>query len=151
MSTKTCVLSVAKSPQDYQVFRISPHDTNRLAIIFDPSTADISLTLCVEIFDVGGKTPPNRHNWAVELFYVLQGEGVAECDGKIVGIQAGDSLLVPPRGIHEIRNTGPNRLYVLCIMIPNEDFAEQIRRGLPSELDEEDWQVLSHAPKRSLF
>jgi mannose-6-phosphate isomerase-like protein (cupin superfamily) len=151
MSTKTCVLSVAKSPQDYQVFRISPHDTNRLAIIFDPSTADISLTLCVEIFDVGGKTPPNRHNWAVELFYVLQGEGVAECDGKIVEIQAGDSLLVPPRGIHEIRNTGPNRLYVLCIMIPNEDFAEQIRRGLPSELDEEDWQVLSHAPKRSLF
>jgi mannose-6-phosphate isomerase-like protein (cupin superfamily) len=151
MSTKTCVLSVAKSPQDYQVFRISPHDTNRLAIIFDPSTADISLTLCVEIFDVGGKTPPNRHNWAVELFYVLQGEGVAECDGKIVDIQAGDSLLVPPRGIHEIRNTGPNRLYVLCIMIPNEDFAEQIRRGLPSELDEEDWQVLSHAPKRSLF
>jgi mannose-6-phosphate isomerase-like protein (cupin superfamily) len=151
MSTKTCVLSVAKSPQDYQVFRISPHDTNRLAIIFDPNTADISLTLCVEIFDVGGKTPPNRHNWAVELFYVLQGEGVAECDGKIVEIQAGDSLLVPPRGIHEIRNTGPNRLYVLCIMIPNEDFAEQIRRGLPSELDEEDWQVLSHAPKRSLF
>jgi hypothetical protein len=37
------------------------------------------------------------------------------------------------------------------MMIPNEDFAEQIRRGLPSELDEEDWQVLSRAPKRSLF
>jgi hypothetical protein len=68
MSTKACVLSVAKSPKDYQVFRISPHDTNRLAIIFDPSTADISLTFCIEIFDVGGKTPPNRHNWAVEMF-----------------------------------------------------------------------------------
>lgn len=151
MSTNTCVLSVAKSPKDYQVFRISPHDTNRLAIIFDPSTADISLTFCVEIFDVGGKTPPNRHNWAVELFYVLQGEGIAECDGKVVPIQAGDSLLVPPRGIHAICNTGSKRLYVLCIMVPNEDFAEQIRRGLPSELDEEDWQVLSHAPKRSLL
>jgi mannose-6-phosphate isomerase-like protein (cupin superfamily) len=149
MNPNTCVLSVAKSPKDYQVYRISPHDTNRLAIIFDPSTADVSLTFCVEIFDVGGKTPPNRHSWAVELFYVLQGQGIAECDGKVVPIQTGDSLLVPPTGIHEIRNTGVKRLYVLCFMIPNEDFAELIRRGLPSEFDEEDWDVLSRAPVRS--
>jgi mannose-6-phosphate isomerase-like protein (cupin superfamily) len=151
MSTNTCVLSVVKSLKDYQVFRISPHDTNRLAIIFDPNTADVSITFCVEIFDVGGKTPPNRHNWAVELFYVLQGEGIAECDGKVVSIHAGDSLLVPPRGTHEIRNAGSGRLYVLCMMIPNEDFAELIRRGLPSELDEEDLQVLGQRAIKSLY
>ncbi len=149
MSHSTCVLSVAKSPQDYQVFRISPHDTNRLAIIFDPTTADISVTVCVEIFDVGGSTPVNRHTWAAELFYVLKGEGIAECDGRVIPIQAGDSLLVPPTGIHKICNTGTTRLYVLSIMVPNENFAEQIRRGLPSELDEEDWQVLSHTQERS--
>ena len=151
MSANACVLSVAKSLKDYQVFRISPNDTNRLAIIFDPSTVDVSLTFCVEIFDVGGKTPPNRHSWAVELFYVIQGEGVAECDGRVVEIRGGDSLLVPPQGIHEIRNTGGQRLYVLCIMIPNENFAELIRRGLPSELDDEDLQVLSRVPAKSLF
>jgi mannose-6-phosphate isomerase-like protein (cupin superfamily) len=142
MSDTACVIPVYKAPKDYQAFRIGQHDTNRLAIVFDPNAASVSLTVCVEIFDVGGKTPPNRHQWAVEMFFVLKGEGVALCDGKIVPIYTGDSLLVPPTGIHEIRNTGSDRLYLLCIMVPNEDFAELIRRGIPTELDEEDLRVL---------
>jgi mannose-6-phosphate isomerase-like protein (cupin superfamily) len=137
------MIPIAKSPKDYQAFRISPGDTNRLALVFEPTTANASLTLCVEIFDVGGKTPPNRHQFAVEMFFILKGEGVASCDGKTLPIRAGDSLLVPPTGIHELRNTGVGRLYALCIMVPNEDFAELIRSGTPVELDEEDLAVLS--------
>jgi mannose-6-phosphate isomerase-like protein (cupin superfamily) len=136
------MIPVIQSPKDYQAYRISPHDTNRLAIVFDPRTANASLTICVEIFDEGGKTPPNRHQFAVEMFFVLKGEGLATCDGKTVPIRAGDSLLVPPTGIHEIRNTGSGRLYALCIMVPNEDFAELIRSGIPVGLDEEDLRVL---------
>lgn len=142
MNTR-CMIPVTKSPKDYQAYRISPQDTNRLAIVFEPVTADASLTFCVEIFDEGGKTPPNRHQFAVEMFFVLKGEGLASCDGKTVQIRAGDSLLVPPTGIHEIRNTGSGRLYTLCIMVPNEDFAELIRSGIPVELDEEDFRVLN--------
>ncbi|MFB2892624.1 cupin domain-containing protein [Aerosakkonemataceae cyanobacterium BLCC-F50] len=140
-----CVIPVVKSPRDYQAFRISPHDTNRLAIVFDPTTANFSLTLCVEIFDIGGKTPPNRHNLAVEMFFVLKGEGRASCDGKTVSIRAGDSILVPPTGIHLIENTGTERLYALCFMVPNENFVELIRSGTPVELDEEDLRVLSRS------
>ncbi|MGK7925965.1 MAG: cupin domain-containing protein [Spirulina sp.] len=136
------MIPTLKSPKDYAAYRISPQDTNRLAIVFDPKTAATSLTFCVEIFDPGGKTPPNRHNIAVEMFFILKGQGEATCDGKTVSIQAGDSLLVPPTGIHEIRNTGAGRLYALCFMIPNEDFVELIRSGTPVELDEEDFQVL---------
>jgi len=138
-----CMIPVIKSPKDYQAYRISPQDSNRLAIIFEPATADASLTVCVEIFDEGGKTPPNRHQFAVEMFFVLKGEGLASCDGKTIPIRAGDSLLVPPTGIHELRNTGKGRLYALCIMVPNEDFAELIRSGIPVELDEEDLRVLN--------
>lgn len=141
MNTR-CMIPVVQSPKDYQAYRISPHDTNRLAIVFDPKTADASLTICVEIFDEGGKTPPNRHQFAVEMFFVLKGEGLATCDGKTVPVGAGDSLLVPPTGIHELRNTGSGRLYALCIMVPNEDFAELIRSGTPVELDDEDLRVL---------
>lgn len=137
-----CMIPAIVSPQDYQAYRISEHDTNRLAIVFDPSIAHASLTVCVEIFDPGGKTPPNRHNIAVEMFFVLKGEGAASCDGKTVPLHPGDSVLVPPTGIHEIRNTGSGRLYCLCIMVPNEDFAELIRSGTPVELDEEDLRVL---------
>lgn len=143
MNSSRCMIPVIKSSKDYQAYRISPHDTNRLAIVFEPATADASLTVCVEIFDEGGKTPPNRHQFAVEMFFILKGEGLAICDGKTVPIQAGDSLLVPPTGIHELRNTGSGRLYALCIMVPNEDFAELIHSGTPVELDEEDLRVLN--------
>ena len=139
---ESCVIPVVKTPMDYQAFRISPQDTNRLAIVFDPVVANMSLTYCVEIFDRGGKTPPNRHQLAVEMFFILKGEGLANCDGKQVKIQAGDSILVPPTGMHVIENTGEGRLYALCIMVPNEDFAELIRSGTPVELDAEDIAVL---------
>ena len=139
------MIPVSKSPQDYQAFRISPGDSNRLAIVFDPTAANSSLTVCIEIFDAGGKTPPNRHLFAVEMFFVLKGEGRATCDGKTVTIKAGDSLLVPPTSTHVIENTGNQRLYTLCIMVPNEDFVELIRSGTPVELDEEDMRVLGRS------
>ena len=141
MNTR-CMLPVAKSPADYKVYRISPDDTNRLAIVFDSAIADDSLTVCVEIFDPGGKTPYHRHNFAVEMFYILKGEGLAVCDGKNISLRAGDSLLVRPTGIHEIRNIGSGRLYALCFMVPNEDFSELIRNGIPDSFDEEDLSVL---------
>lgn len=142
MDAFRCMIPVAKSPQDYQAFRISPGDSNKLAIVFDSATANASLTVCVEIFDVGGKTPPNRHQFAVEMFFILKGEGKASCDGKTVSICAGDSILVPPTGTHVIENTGTSRLYALCIMVPNEDFTELIRSGTPVNLDDEDIAVL---------
>ena len=142
MHATQCVIPIIKSPKDYQVYRISPQDSNRLAIIFDSTNANTSLTCCVEIFEVGGQTPPNRHQWAVEMFFVLKGEGLAMCDGKSVPIKAGDSLLVPPTGTHLIKNTGSSRLYTLTVMVPNEDFSELIRSGTPMELDAEDMRVL---------
>ena len=107
---KHCMIPVIKKPEDCPVYRISHHDTNRLAIIFDSESADNSLTVCVEIFDPGGKTPPHRHNFAVEMFFILKGEGLAVCDGKEVPLKAGDSILMPRTGIHHLRNTGSSRL-----------------------------------------
>ena len=138
-----CMIPAVKSPKDYQVYRISAEDNNRIAIVFDSTIADESLTVCLEIFDPGGKTPYHRHNVAVEMFFILKGEGAAVCDGKTIPLGAGDSILVRPTGIHEIKNTGKDRLYALCFMVPNEDFSELIRSGIPAELDEEDLKVLT--------
>ena len=138
-----CMIPVIKTPKDYRAYKISPEDNNRLAIIFDPRSADNSLTVCVEIFEVGSATPPHRHNFAVEMFFILQGEGMAVCDGKKTPLRTGDSVLMPKTGIHYLKNTGTERLYALCMMVPNEDFAELIRNGTPVTLDERDLQVLS--------
>ena len=140
------VIPVLQSPQHFRAYRISPDSTNRLAIVFDPAIAHFSLTYCIEIFDVGGKTPPNRHQFAIETFFVLKGEGIAMCDGEEVALHSGDALLVPPTGVHEIRNTGAERLYTLTVMVPNENFAELIRSGVPVELDAEDLAVLRRDP-----
>ncbi len=142
MEVSRCMIPIIKCPHDYQAYRISPYDTNRLAIVFDSATANVSITYCVEIFDVGGKTPPNRHQYATEIFFILKGQGLASCDGKTVPIQTGDSILVPPTGTHVIENTGSDRLYALCIMVPNEEFSELIRSGTPVELDQDDLKVL---------
>ncbi len=137
------MIPVIKTLKDYQAYRISPEDKNRLAIIFDPSNANDSLTVCVEIFDVGSATPLHRHNLAVEMFFILKGEGMAMCDGKEVPLQTGDSILMPKKGNHYLKNTGSDRLYALCMMVPNEDFSELIRNGIPATLDEQDLKVLS--------
>jgi mannose-6-phosphate isomerase-like protein (cupin superfamily) len=139
---KMCMIPVIRSPQEYQAYRISPDATNRLAVVLDPKIANLSITCCIEIFDVGGRTPPNRHQFAAEMFFVLKGEGIAICDGKEVAIHSGDTLLVPPTGIHEIHNTGAERLYLITVMVPNENFAELIQSGIPTELDVEDLAVL---------
>lgn len=139
---ESCVIPVIRSPHEYQAYRISLDATNRLAVVFDPATVNLSITYCVEIFDVGGKTPPNRHQTAVEMFFVLKGEGEVTCDGKTVDIRTGDSILVPATGTHIIENKGLGRLYTLTIMVPNEKFSELIRSGIPVDLDEEDIAVL---------
>jgi mannose-6-phosphate isomerase-like protein (cupin superfamily) len=133
---------VVKSAAEYRAYRISPGDTNRLAIIFDPIGEQTSFIACVEIFDVGGRTPPNTHMRAHEMFFVLKGEGRAHADGVSLPIRAGDSLLLPPGSSHVIENTGAARLYTLTLMVPNEEFAELIRSGTPVELDDEDRAVL---------
>jgi len=46
-----------------------------------------------------------------------------------------------------IENTGKGRMYALCIMIPNENFAELIRSGIPVELDAEDLEVLRRSDR----
>ena len=77
------------------------------------------------------------------MFFILKGRGIAVCDGKETCLQAGDSVLMPNTGTHYLKNIGDERLYALCMMVPNEDFSELIRNGIPTPLDEQDLQVLS--------
>jgi len=100
----------------------------------------------VEIFDVGGKTPPNQHAVGQEMFFILRGEGLATCDGVDTKVSAGDSLLLKPGTLHALENTGPGRLYCLTLMVPDDRFSALIRSGVRAELDAEDIAVLRGAP-----
>jgi mannose-6-phosphate isomerase-like protein (cupin superfamily) len=132
----------ARNASDYAVYRIASHETNKFAFLTDPVADGAGFTQVIEIFDVGGKTPPNSHRVAQEIFYVLHGEGVAVCNGERVKLTRGSSFLVRPGHTHLIENTGSTRLYCLTTMVPNEGFAELIRAGVKDELDAQDLQVL---------
>jgi mannose-6-phosphate isomerase-like protein (cupin superfamily) len=136
---------VAKDPTTFQAFRISPDDTNYFACIADPLAEGVSFTAIVEIYDVGGATPPNTHAAAYELFYILHGTGVGRCAGVEVPLAPGSTLMLPPGAEHVVENTGAGKLYALCLMVPNEDFAEMIRGGTPVDLTDEDVAILTRA------
>lgn len=140
---------IVRRSGEYKAYRISPGDTNYMVCIADPvaDAADgIAFTAIVEVYNVGGKTPPNSHAVAHEMFYVLSGEGRATCDGETVSLSAGDSIIVPPGAVHVVENTGPGKLYTLTVMVPNEEFAELIHNGAPVDLDDEDLAVMRRLP-----
>ena len=128
-----------------EAFRIAPADTNYFVMLFDAASDRIDNIFVIEIFKPGGATPPNEHAAAHEFFHVLQGEGIARCDGKSLPIKKGDSLLLHPGSEHVIENTGAGKLYTLTVMTPNEGFAELIRGGERVALDDEDRRVLQGA------
>lgn len=134
---------VARSVDKVEVRRISPADTNYFALLFDPAGDGIEPVCVVEIFEIGGKTPPNTHEIAHEFFYVLSGEGTAYCNGAAQPIAKGDALMLRPGAEHVIENTGTTKLYTLTFMTPNEGFAELIRAGELLALDDDDRAVLT--------
>lgn len=135
--------AIAKPARSYEAWRISPTDSNRLAFVFDPAADGATFIAAVEIFDEGGRTPPNTHEIGQEMFFVLKGEGRATCDGATIDVRAGDSLLLKPGVEHALENTGPGRLYCLTVMVPDDGFSTLIRSGVRAELDAEDLAVLS--------
>lgn len=147
--TPTLTHPVAKRAQDLKAFRISPTDTNYFACLADPVAEGVGFTILVEIYTPGGATPPNTHSAAFEFFFILEGTGKGFCDGVEVDLAPGSMLLLPPGKEHIVQNTGPGKLYALCAMVPNEEFAEMIHAGEPVELDAEDIAVLTRTPLRA--
>lgn len=128
---------------DCRVARISPADTNKFVMTVDPLADRTPFVSVVEIFDVGGKTPLHGHRQAHEMFYVLSGQGRAHCAGKSYDLAQGDTLVLPPGMDHVVENTGPEKLYCLTVMVPNEGFAEMIRDGETLALDKADTATIT--------
>ncbi len=134
--------TVTRSATSMDCYKIKAADTNWFALVADPLADGTGFVQVIEIFEVGGRTPPNVHADADEVFYVLAGEGVALCNGQRIPVRRGDSFLVRAGHEHVVENTGAGRLYCLTTMVPNEGFAELIRAGIPWTLDATDRAVL---------
>ena len=125
-----------------RVFRISADETNKFVMLVNPLVEKTGFIQVLEIFDVGGFTPPNEHRAADEVFVVLHGHGQATLGDATLDLKPGSVLLLRPGHSHAVRNTGSTRLYCLTTMVPDEDFAKLITSGVPDVLDDDDLTIL---------
>ncbi len=137
---------LARRAADLRGFRIAPGDSNYFACLFDPVADGVSFTMVVEIFEPGGRTPPNTHQVAEECFFVLRGAGKAYADGVEMPVGPGDAFVLRPGVEHVVVNDKAEKLYCLTFMAPNEGFAELIRNGIPVQLTAEDIAVIAGTP-----
>jgi quercetin dioxygenase-like cupin family protein len=72
---------------------------------------------CMRIFEIapGGHTPQHAHAWEHEMF-IHEGSGEIFCDGRLMRVQTGFAVFVPANLEHQIRNTGPALLKVICLV-----------------------------------
>jgi len=69
-------------------------------------------------FEPGQSHTLHAHVGMDKLYYVLDGEGVFQLEGRELPMQAGDLLVAPDSVPHGVRNTGQRRLLVLAALAP---------------------------------
>ena len=145
-STISTLPTVRRTLQDLITFQL-PNQTNRLALVFDPMEKQeaVPFVFGVEIFEPLHKTVPHIHSNAFEVFFILSGQGEAFCDSRRMPIQIGDIIAFRPGATHGIDNTSAEeKIYCLELMLPNENFAEFVRSGLPiGNLNDDDLCIIA--------
>lgn len=69
----------------------------------------------------GGSVPAHSHDDVHEIFYFIRGTGLFILDGKEIPVKPGSVINVPPKSVHEIRNTGVDLLqHLVCSVIVDE-------------------------------
>lgn len=135
--------ALKKTLSDVSTFML-PNQTNRLALMFDPfANTPIPFVFGVEIFEPGHKTTPHVHSEAYEIFFILSGHGHGFCNTERFPVGPGDIVAFHPGSVHGIDNGQEQRMYCIEVMLPDEDFAEFVRRGSIDKLGDDDLCILT--------
>ncbi len=94
-----------------------------------------------ELFEVeavqGPGVPPHRHPWA-EAYYVLDGTMEVRIGARIVHLEAGSSVTVPPNAVHSTEATSPTVRFLAFSQTPGtgrlfQDLDDTIPPGNPDD------------------
>ena len=81
-------------------------------------------------WDEGGSADPHTHEKHMEAMYCIQGKGTGQIGEKIYEIKP-DTMVVAPAGVlHQLKNTGKEKLRVLCIYSPAITTNEFLERAI---------------------
>lgn len=98
---------------------ITAHDNSLLKQILHPQTVeyDISFSMAYARVEAHKKTLPHSLT-TVEIYYILQGEGVMHIDGETKTVRKNNTILIPPNAEQFIENKQDVELQFLCVVAP---------------------------------
>jgi len=76
--------------------------------------------------DPGGATTAHLHREAEELYFLTAGSGRMRLGDEEREVKAGDCVVIPLGTVHELVNTGPGRLVLLCCCAPAYSDADTV-------------------------
>lgn len=77
-------------------------------------------TFSVALAEVRGENSAHYHNKLTEVYHIVDGSGILVLDGKEISIQKGDSILIYPRTVHQIKSE-----YIKILVIVTPPFSEK--------------------------
>lgn len=90
-------------------------DGSTIRSILDRTNAPVqNQSLAEAQVPAGAATQRHYHKLAEEFYFILEGSGEMEIDGRIRKVGSGDAILVPPGAWHTIRAIEPLRFLCCC-------------------------------------
>lgn len=94
-------------------------DGSTIRSLLDLTVAPVrNQSLAEATLDAGDATTRHYHRHSEEIYYLIEGTGHMEIDGDECDVRAGDAILIPAGAWHQITNTGPTPLRLLCCCSP---------------------------------
>jgi mannose-6-phosphate isomerase-like protein (cupin superfamily) len=75
-------------------------------------------SLAEAIIPQGATTHLHKHLSSEEIYHVTSGSGTITVGGEQFEIKEGDTVFIPPRTAHNVKNTGAVLLKILCACAP---------------------------------
>ena len=92
-------------------------DGSTIRSILDRTNAPVAnQSLAEATVPAGGSTTRHYHRNSEEFYFILEGGGIMEIDGKERRVSPGDAILIPPGSWHQI--TASESLRFLCCCAP---------------------------------
>jgi len=77
-------------------------------------------TFSVALAEVRGKNSAHYHNKLTEVYHIVDGSGILVLNNEEVSVQKGDTILIYPETVHQIKSD-----YIKILVIATPPFSEK--------------------------
>jgi mannose-6-phosphate isomerase-like protein (cupin superfamily) len=102
-------------------------DETTLCELLHPAKEDVDIgcSIAHAILEPGRSSLSHKLGKSVEIYYILEGNGVIHIDGEEKNVQSGQAIYIPPNACQWIENIGRDELKFLCIVNPPWNQADE--------------------------